>query len=153
MCKRSISSFYLFRLNGFSPLRKARAKRLLKLRDSDCKYNWIEKRVRIILKGSPCHETSMVLVIKGSQHSKLSQYRNDLFKENFFLSIVVVIVSWSPFRYRQHILIEHLMNSASFRCHVFSSNYEQLLTYFLLTHSEPHTLTLSSGSFFLKTPH
>ena len=27
----------------------------------------------------------------------------------------------------------------------------QLLTYFLLTHSEPHTLTLSSGSFFLKT--
>ena len=28
---------------------------------------------------------------------------------------------------------------------------QQLLTYFLLTHSEPHTLTLSSGSFFLKT--
>ena len=45
------------------------------------------------------------------------------------------------------------MNSASFRCHVFSSSYEQLLMYFLLTHSEPHTLTLSSGSFFLKTPH
>ena len=28
---------------------------------------------------------------------------------------------------------------------------QQLFTYFLLTHSEPHTLTLSSGSFFLKT--
>ena len=28
---------------------------------------------------------------------------------------------------------------------------QQLFTYFLLTHSEPHTLTLSSASFFLKT--
>ena len=28
---------------------------------------------------------------------------------------------------------------------------QQLFRYFLLTHSEPHTLTLSSGSFFLKT--
>ena len=34
---------------------------------------------------------------------------------------------------------------------VFSSNYEQLFMCFLLIHSESHTLTLSSGSIFLKT--
>ena len=61
--------------------------------------------------------------------------------------------SISLFRRRQYILIEYLMNSASFWRHVFSSNYEQLLMYFFL-HTRSHTLEHSrqvcfSSSFFL----
>ena len=108
----------------------------------------------------PCSFSRMINILKAidessSQHGIAVTYlhteeRSWVFPQSvnfwriFFSSMVVVIISWPLFRRRQHILIEYLMNSASFYLHVFASNYEQYLhIYILLTRSESRTLTLS----------
>ena len=73
-----------------------------------------------------------------------------MFGNFFFPSMSVVIISWSlPSSTAHFIWVPHEFSVLLASC--LFIKLQQLFTYFLLTHSEPHTLTLSSASFFLKT--